>query len=167
MIILYFGHGKGKTSACLGQALRALGHRYRVAFGQYIKRPNRAGEQSMLKRLLREDFFANGCGFVKNATDLTKHRAAAQAMLAWAEEKAEHCWLLIIDEALYALEYGLLSEQDLRHLCGLCRTKGCHLVLSGRTAPPWLLALSDTATRLEEEKHPFASGGKAVLGIDY
>ena len=52
MILIYTGNGKGKTSACVGQALRALGQDMRVSFGQFMKKDVRAGEQIMLERLL-------------------------------------------------------------------------------------------------------------------
>ncbi|MBQ9537423.1 MAG: cob(I)yrinic acid a,c-diamide adenosyltransferase [Desulfovibrionaceae bacterium] len=62
MILLYTGPGKGKTCACVGQVLRALGQNLQVAFGQFIKREGQAGEQRFLKDLLRERFCACGAG---------------------------------------------------------------------------------------------------------
>ena len=63
MILIYTGNGKGKTSACVGQALRALGQDLRVGFGQFMKKDVHAGEQVMLQRLLGENYRAGGRGF--------------------------------------------------------------------------------------------------------
>ena len=63
MILVYTGNGKGKTSACAGQALRALGQGLEVRFAQFIKQDVGAGEQRLLRRLLGEGFFPGGEGF--------------------------------------------------------------------------------------------------------
>ena len=62
MILVYTGDGKGKTSACVGQTVRALGQDMAGAFGQFMKRDGQAGEQAMLGKLLGERFF-RGAGF--------------------------------------------------------------------------------------------------------
>ncbi|MBO4369090.1 MAG: cob(I)yrinic acid a,c-diamide adenosyltransferase [Desulfovibrio sp.] len=167
MILVYSGPGKGKTSACLGQALRALGHGYRVAFGQYIKRDGQAGEQRMLSNLLGDDFCANGLGFVKNCSDRAPHEKAARFLLSWAMGKAHEVWILILDEALYALEYGLLTKEDFCELMAFCQKQGCHLVLSGRVAPPWLIMMADMVSTIDSVKHPFSLGASAQKGLEY
>ena len=69
MILVYTGNGKGKTSACLGQVVRALGSGLRVAFAQFMKESGCAGEQQVLERLLGADFLAGGCGFSGGKTN--------------------------------------------------------------------------------------------------
>lgn len=69
MIIVYTGNGKGKTSACIGQAMRALGRDFAVGFGQFMKQPGCAGEQTVLARLLGDDFLAGGKGFLRREED--------------------------------------------------------------------------------------------------
>ena len=63
MILVYTGDGKGKTSACVGQAVRAMGQNLFVAFGQFMKRDGQAGEQAMLAKLLGEHFLPVGWAF--------------------------------------------------------------------------------------------------------
>lgn len=63
MILVYTGDGKGKTSACVGQTVRALGQNMVVAFGQFMKRDGQAGEQAMLAKLLGRAFFCRRAGF--------------------------------------------------------------------------------------------------------
>ena len=87
MIIVYTGNGKGKTSACIGQAMRALGRDFAVGFGQFMKQPGCAGEQTVLARLLGDDFLAGGKGFLRREEDRPAHREAALATLDWARQR--------------------------------------------------------------------------------
>ena len=167
MICVYTGAGKGKTSACLGQVLRALGHGKCVAFAQFIKRDGCAGEQALLHRLLGANFRADGLGFVKNCPDKALHCEAAKALLAWSRTILPTVWLLILDEVLYALHYELVTREALCELLACAQGAGTHLVLSGRHAPPWLVEISDLVTTLQPTKHPHSSGQKALLGLDY
>ncbi|MBQ7456417.1 MAG: cob(I)yrinic acid a,c-diamide adenosyltransferase [Desulfovibrio sp.] len=167
MIICYTGMGKGKTSACLGQALRALGHGYSVCFCQFIKRDHQSGEQSMLKRLLGDRFLANGVGMVSQAKDRSEHKKRAQQVLLFAHQHIPTTWLLILDELCVALSFGLIDTQACIDLLTFARSQHCHVIVSGRKAPPWLCAMADCVTVMENEKHPFQKGEKALKGIDY
>lgn len=168
MILIYTGPGKGKTSACVGQAVRALGQGLRVAFGQFMKRPDQAGEQVMLARLLGENFLASGAGFYRNEADYARHRQKVSELLHWAQERVETGLdMLVLDEALYALGHGLLEEAEVRELITLCAAHGCHLVLSGRGAPDWLVEMADIVSEIAEIRHIYAQGGKARPGIEF
>ena len=112
MILIYTGNGKGKTSACVGQALRALGQDMRVSFGQFMKKDVRAGEQIMLERLLGEDYRAGGLGFFRREEERQEHRAAALTLLDWARERLPRLDMLLLDESLYALRAGLLERAE-------------------------------------------------------
>ena len=163
MLLIYTGNGKGKTSACVGQALRALGQGLRVAFGQFMKRGDQAGEQEMLGELLGEGFLASGAGFYHN-TDYEKHREKATELMRWAGERLDHgVEMLILDEALYAL----MQEEELRELIKRCQDQDRHLVLSGRGAPAWAIELADIVSDITEVKHVYAQGGKARRGIEF
>lgn len=167
MLLIYTGHGKGKTSACLGQALRALGQGMKVAFAQFMKRPGKAGEQLMLEKLLNSDFLAGGLGFFRNEEDRDAHTRAAQNVLAFARARLEEVDMLILDEALYALSSGLINQEDLRILISSCENKNTHLVLSGRGSPDWLVEIADTVTEMKEIKHHFTAPTPQTPGIDY
>jgi cob(I)alamin adenosyltransferase len=167
MLLIYTGNGKGKTSACVGQAVRALGQRLAVAFGQFMKRGDQAGEQEMLKELLGDDFLASGAGFY-HGKDFDKHRQKAEELLRWAGEQLDHgVDMLILDEAIYALNNGLLLEDELRGIIDRCRDEDRHLVLSGRGAPAWMIDLADIVSDITEVKHVYANGGKARPGIEF
>ena len=167
MILVSTGEGKGKTCACVGQALRALGQGMAVAFGQFMKRECGAGEQLMLRRLLGPRFRAGGLGFLRHEEERPAHRAAALALLDWAREQAEDADMLVLDEALYALGAGILTREDLAPLLQSGRAPGRHLVLSGRGLPDWLAGEADLVTEMRERKHPWRKGIAAAPGIEF
>lgn len=167
MILVYAGRGKGKTSACLGQAVRALGHGMRVAFAQFMKRPGCAGEQEVLAGILGADFLAGGRGFFRDESDRPAHRAASLATLAWCRDRLETADLLVLDEALGALGRGLLEREELESLIHAARRASRHLAISGRDAPDWLTDLADMVTEMREIRHPHRQGLPAVRGVDF
>lgn len=167
MIFVYTGSGKGKTSACLGQVVRALGRGMNVAFAQFMKRDGEAGEQAFLRNCLGDNFLAGGAGFFRNEADRPLHRQAVEATLAWARERLPNMDVLILDESLYALGHKLLTKDELRDIFALCRKVECHLILSGRGFPDDMLAEVDLITEMREIKHPWCEGTPAVKGLDY
>lgn len=167
MIYVYTGNGKGKTSACIGQVVRARGRGLRVAFVQFMKRDGEAGEQTLLKELLGDAFFAAGEGFFRQETDRPKHRDAARRGLAWAESRTGQADVLIADEILYALGKKLLLEEEVKALIRHARAKETHLVLSGRGLPESLTPEVDLITEMMEIKHPWRTGQSAVPGLDF
>jgi cob(I)alamin adenosyltransferase len=168
MLLIYCGDGKGKTSASVGQSIRALGQGFRVAFGQFMKSREQAGEQKVLRELLGQDkFFAGGCGFFRQEEEKEKHRAAALKLLDWAFAQVPEVDMLVLDEALYALGYGLINEEELRRLLEDCKSQGKHLVLSGRGLPIWLEQEADLVTEMTLVKHPYDQGVQARKGIEF
>ncbi len=167
MLLIYTGNGKGKTSASVGQAVRAMGRGLKVAFAQFMKSDVKAGEQRILQQLLGEAFFIGGRGFYCDEPEKPMHREAALEALRWAQEKAAAQDMLVLDEALYALGSGLLVDEELRGLIKLCRDNNTHLVLSGRGVPPWLLAEADMVTEMQPVKHHYDQGIKAQKGIEF
>jgi cob(I)alamin adenosyltransferase len=167
MLLIYTGNGKGKTSACVGQTLRALGQDMHVAFGQFMKKDGQAGEQRMLSRLLGDGFRAGGKGFLRKEEDRPAHREAALAMFDWGMRQLEDVDMLVLDETLYALGCGILEETEVRALVDKARARGVHLVLSGRGLPEWLAAEADLITEMGEVKHPWQQGVTATKGIEY
>jgi cob(I)alamin adenosyltransferase len=167
MLLIYTGEGKGKTSAAVGQAVRAIGRGLNVAFAQFLKSSVRAGEQEILRSLLSDRFYIGGLGFYRDTAEKDKHAAAAGAVLAWALELAPKLDMLVLDEALYALNRDLLRAGDLCGLIRLCRFHDTHLVLSGRGLPEWLKLEADLVTEMIAVKHPYGSGVQAQSGIEF
>jgi cob(I)alamin adenosyltransferase len=166
MLIIYTGEGKGKTSAAVGQAVRALGRGLAVFFAQFIKKADQAGEQLILRDILKDRFYIGGLGFYLDETDKARHTAAARTTLDWALGRDVSGGLLVLDEALYALAAGLMEEADLREVLAFCRGHNTHLLLTGRHLPAWLALEADLITEMVPFKHPYIAGAKAVPGIE-
>lgn len=167
MILAYTGDGKGKTSACVGQTIRALGQGMDVAFAQFMKRDGQAGEQAMLSRLLGERFRAGGEGFFRDEEERPLHRRAALDTLAWAEERISGVDMLVLDESLYALGAGLLTREEMENVLEQAEKRQVHVALSGRGMPDWLKEAAHLITEMREIKHPWRQGVQAVRGIEF
>ena len=164
LIYNFTGNGKGKTSAALGVALRALGWGWNIAFLQFVKGDRETGEKRFFERYFPEIEFTQ-LGFTRTCYD---HVGAAQA--GW-ERAAEllHSFsgeLLILDELNIALAQELISVDS---VISALQTKRADLnvVITGRGAPPELLAICDLVSELGEIKHPYKSGVPARKGLDY
>lgn len=168
MIVVYTGEGKGKTSAAMGQMVRALGHDLRVGCAQFMKRDEVAGEQAFWRNRLGQDLYIGGLGFFRNQAELPKHRQAALRTLEWALGRIRQgVQVLVLDEILYALGAGLVEQEELLALLDEAKAREVHLILTGRGLPDWLRRPADLITEMTPRKHPFDQGQGAMLGIDY
>ena len=177
LIVVYTGDGKGKTSAALGAAMRALGHGWRVLVIQFFKGdwPVVYGELEMAKRLYPQfEVLQLGRGFVKIMGDkkpFGEHVEAAQAALQLTRERMESGQydLLILDEINYALGYLDFKLIELADVLELLRTKPpeMHIILTGRNAHPQIIEMADLVTEMREVKHPMKQGIPAQQGLDY
>ncbi|MBI4354691.1 MAG: cob(I)yrinic acid a,c-diamide adenosyltransferase [Candidatus Omnitrophica bacterium] len=169
LIMIYTGEGKGKTTAALGLAFRALGYRWRVAMVQFIKGKWKTGEDKMCEQLKgRIDGFRMGEGF----TWITKNyeRDVATARKAWEKclevLKDERYRVVIFDELNYVLKYNFLPVEEIVEALKQ-KPAQTHVIITGRDAPAELIELADLVTEMREIKHPFRAGLKAQPGIDY
>ena len=177
LLIVYTGNGKGKTTAALGAAFRALGHGWRVLVIQFFKGdwPVVFGEVEMGKRLSPQfEILQLGKGFVKHMGDkkpFEEHRAAAQEALRVAKEKISSGQydLVVLDELIYAIDYAGVQLVTLEEVLALLDAKppSLHLILTGRNAPQALLDRADLVTEMREIKHPWQQKIPAQQGIDY
>ena len=76
------------------------------------------------------------------------------------------CGLLVLDEVMATLKYGLVEEKALRELLEL-PPEGVELVLTGRDAPGWMLERADYITEMKKLRHPYDRGVAAREGIEY
>ena len=177
LTIVYTGNGKGKTSAALGAAMRALGHGWRVLIIQFFKGdwPVVYGELELAKKLYPQfEVLQFGRGFVKIMGDkkpFEEHVEAAKAALTLTRERmlSGQYDLIILDEVIYALGYLDFKLIDLKDVLQLIREKPpqMHLILTGRNAPPEIVEAADLVTEMMEIKHPMKKGIPAQQGIDY
>jgi len=170
LIIVHTGPGKGKTTAALGLALRAVGSGLRVLMVQFIKGSWHYGELDAAAAF-GDKFVIRpmGKGFVKlgGEIDPAQKQAAAEAW-GFAREKifSGEYDMIILDEINYAISYGLLPVGP---VLDTLKTKpeAVHVVLTGRNANPEVVELADLVTEMREVKHPYQKGIEAQRGIEY
>ena len=170
LILVFTGHGKGKTTAALGMALRTLGHGKKVAIVQFIKGGWEPGEAKAL-RVFGDSlqWHSFGEGFTWETQDREKDSYLVEK--SW--EKALHYLadpqqkLVILDEINIALKLGYLDLKDV--FKGLrTRPTLTHVALTGRSAPKELIEKADLVTEMGMIHHPFKEQGvKAQEGIEY
>jgi cob(I)alamin adenosyltransferase len=168
VIVVYTGEGKGKTSAAVGQCIRALGRGLSVAFGQFMKKPGQAGEQKLLAELLDSRFMASGAGFYRDTSDFEPHRSRAAFLLAAVEQWLElDLDMIVLDEALYALGAGLVTREELERILDRADAGATHVVLTGRGLPDWLEQRADIVSEVKPLKHAYDKGSGPVPGIEF
>ncbi|HUA76732.1 MAG TPA: cob(I)yrinic acid a,c-diamide adenosyltransferase [Acetobacteraceae bacterium] len=168
LLIVHTGDGKGKTTAAIGLAVRALGRGKSVRFFQFMKvGVARFGEHRALEQL-GLPLEGLGDGFSWKSKDLD--RSADLAREGWKRAAAaiasgEH-FLVVLDEITYPLIYGWMElEPVLATLRG--RPEQVHVVVTGRRCPPALIEIADTVTEMRLVKHAFAAGIPAQQGIEH
>lgn len=168
LVVVYTGHGKGKTTAALGIVFRALGRGMRVAVVQFIKGKWKTGERVFAEKLEGLEFHVMGRGFTWESDDLSRDKGGAVAAWELARgfiESGERD-VVVLDEITYALHYGFLSLDDV--LASLrARPPHVHVVITGRNAPDPMLDMADLVTEMKAVKHPYERGVPAQLGIDF
>lgn len=170
LVQLYTGEGKGKTTAALGQAVRAIGQGLRVYIIQFMKGNEDTGEWQVfrtLSPLCRIEHFGRK-GWVALNGDRREDRAEAKKGFARAAEViAGGKWdVVILDELVTAVTFGLLGEDDVLSLLDQKPGK-TELVLTGHQAGERLVARADLVTEMRALKHPYERGIVARRGIEY
>ncbi len=171
LLIVFTGNGKGKTSAAMGVALRAVGQGFRVLMIQFIKGSWHYGELDAAKMLGGAfEIRPMGRGFVKVGTERPDPEDVRLVEQAWsAGVEAMHSGryeLIVFDEINYAVNYGMLAaDRMLADLAG--RPAALHVICTGRNAHPRLIEAADLVSEIKEIKHPFQQGILAQRGIDY
>ncbi|CCO08569.1 cob(I)yrinic acid a,c-diamide adenosyltransferase [Desulforamulus hydrothermalis] len=170
LVLVFTGDGKGKTTAALGLALRAWGHNRQVLMLQFIK-GRICGEHLAARRLqpgLQIKPLGQGFVNLKDPLATARQRQAATQALQQAAEaiRSGRYQLVILDEILYALKYGLVAADDVLELLDN-RPDSLHLVLTGRDAPPEIIQRAHLVTEMKEIKHPYRQGIPAQEGIEY
>ncbi|MBA3516226.1 MAG: cob(I)yrinic acid a,c-diamide adenosyltransferase [Rhizobiales bacterium] len=169
LLIVHTGKGKGKSTAAFGMVFRALGHGFKVGIVQFVKGRWETGERAALEKF-GEQVTINtmGEGFTWETQDRARDIAAARA--AWEKAKAlvmddEHR-LVVLDELNIVLRYDYL---DLAEVLEVLRARPLmkHVVVTGRNAKDELIEAADLVTEMEQVKHPFRSGVKAQVGIEF
>lgn len=169
MVLLYTGNGKGKSTAAFGQAMRAIGHGWRVCIIQFIKAKETTGEAKGFAELTDKiEFHIKGTGFIFKAGDREEVVKAAREAFDFARDKimSGDYRMVVLDEFTYLLTHGMVEWEEVKDLFEQ-RPADVHLVITGRSDNKQLVEAVDLVTEMKEIKHPYQSGGKARKGIEF
>ncbi len=167
MIQVYTGDGKGKTTAALGLALRALGAGLKVYIGQFIK-GNSCSELKILEKIpnVKIEQYGSGC-FIKHRLKQRDIDLACRGLKRAKQiiTKGEYD-LVILDEINIALHVGFLKVNEVIDLLK-STPKDIELILTGRWAHPKILKFVDLVSEIKDIKHYYKRGIKARKGIEF
>lgn len=169
MMHIYYGDGKGKTTAALGLALRWVGRGGKVVIAQFLKGAD-SGERVALQAFPNVTLLPvpERMPFLWNMTPEEREQAAetAQDMLQRSCALTDERTLLVLDELCGAVETGLILE-ELADRCLNQLPQGAEVVMTGRNPPSKWLEQADYVTELCARKHPYERGIQARKGVEY
>jgi cob(I)alamin adenosyltransferase len=168
LVLIATGDGKGKTTAAMGTALRALSRDWKVCVVQFLKSGKwKSGEARMLGDLGAE-WHTMGDGFTWEVDDL--ERSADMARSAWAVAKeaiaSGRYQLVVLDEITYPINWGWLNPADVTTSIA-SRPAKVNIFVTGRDAPASLVEIADTVTDMQNVKHAYEAGIREAKGIDF
>ena len=171
LVIVHTGKGKGKSSAAFGMIFRCIAHDLKCGVVQFIKGGMDTGERNLITTHFgdRCDFHTMGEGFTWETQD--RERDIAAAVAAWEKAKdlirdpAYH--MVLLDEINIALRYGYIDLAEVLAFLEDEKPAMTHVVLTGRNAADELIEKADLVTEMSLIKHPFRSGIKAQIGVEF
>ncbi len=169
LVMVHTGEGKGKTTAALGVLFRAHGQGLRVCMIQFLK--HEAGNWGEYKtaRKLGIEWIKTGDGFTWTSRDMDE--TVAKALHGWqlAQEKiaSGEYDLVVLDEFTYPMKYGWIEADQVVQWLAEHKPPLTHVIVTGRDAPPALVAHADLVTEMVKVKHPFDQGIRAQKGIEF
>src|SRR4051794_3259124 len=169
LIIVNTGDGKGKTTAALGLAFRALGSGFKVFMVQYIKGKWKTGEKKLADRLAPDiEIRPMGDGFTWDTKDPAQDIATTLKIWEVSQDaiRSGRYDLVILDEINVVMKLGYLDPQVVVDFLK-SRDPRQHVVLTGRGAPESIVELADLVSEIVPIKHPYKQGVKAQLGIEF
>ncbi|MGC1782667.1 MAG: cob(I)yrinic acid a,c-diamide adenosyltransferase [Acidobacteriaceae bacterium] len=171
LILINTGPGKGKTTAAMGTALRAVGNGMRVLMLQFLKGSWHYGELDAVEAFGGKWVMKQmGRGFVKIGGAETDPEDIRMVETAWEEARQAILsgeWdMVVLDEINYAIGYGMLDPAKVVEALQQ-KPEMVHVILTGRNAHPSLVEIADTVTEMREVKHAYQKGILAQRGIEY
>jgi len=169
LVIVHTGKGKGKSTAAMGLAMRAIGHGMRVGIVQFVKGVWETGERDVLAKF--PDLVtikAMGEGFTWETQDRGRDIKAAETAWTVAKEMIadETYKMVILDELNIVLRYNYIELADVIETLKQ-KPRDLHVVVTGRNAKGDLIEIADLVTEMTMVKHPFRSGVKAQKGVEF
>ncbi|MCY4179685.1 MAG: cob(I)yrinic acid a,c-diamide adenosyltransferase [Litoreibacter sp.] len=171
LVIVHTGKGKGKSSAAFGMIFRCIAHGMQCGVVQFIKGGMSTGERDLILGKFNDicAFHTMGEGFTWETQDKSRDIEMAQA--AWEKAKElirdEANTMVLLDEINIALRYDYIDVNEVVQFLSEEKPEMTHVVLTGRNAKEELIEIADLVTEMELVKHPFRSGIKAQIGVEY
>lgn len=171
LIMIHTGKGKGKSSAAFGMIFRHIAHDMKCAVVQFIKGGMSTGERDLITSKFSDicAFHTMGEGFTWETQD--KERDIEMAQAAWAKAKElirdDSNHMILLDEINIALRYDYIDVTEVVAFLQTEKPEMTHVVLTGRNAKEELIEIADLVTEMELVKHPFRSGIKAQIGVEF
>ena len=170
LIVVHTGKGKGKSTAAFGMIFRHIAHGMPCAVVQFIKGGMSTGERDLITTKFNDlcEFHTMGEGFTWETQDKARDIEMAQA--AWEKSKElirSGKSMVLLDEINIALRYDYIPIEDVVEFLETEKPEMTHVVLTGRNAKDELIEIADLVTEMELKKHPFRSGIKAQIGVEY
>ena len=171
LVLVHTGKGKGKSSAAFGMIFRCIAHQLPCAVEQFIKGGMDTGERNLVTAHFGDicQFHTMGEGFTWETQDRERDIAAATA--AWEKAKElirdERYHMVLLDEINIALRYGYIPLDEVIAFLETEKPEMTHVVLTGRNAADELIEIADLVTEMALVKHPFRSGIKAQIGVEF
>ena len=171
LVIDHTGKGKGKSTAAFGMIFRCIAHGLPSGVVQFIKGGLDTGERNLITTHFGDtcQFYTMGEGFTWETQDKERDIEAAQA--AWGKAKeliaSGELHMVLLDEINIAMRYGYVDEAEVLAFLEDSKPPMTHVVLTGRNASDTLIEAADLATEMTLLKHPFRSGIKAQIGVEF
>ena len=171
LVVVHTGKGKGKSSAAFGMIFRCIAHDMKCAVVQFIKGGMSTGERDLILGKFSDtcSFHTMGEGFTWETQDRDRDVEMAQA--AWEKAKEltrdDSHKMVLLDEINIALRYDYIDINEVVTFLTEEKPHMTHVVLTGRNAKVELIEIADLVTEMELVKHPFRSGIKAQIGVEY
>ena len=171
LVIVHTGKGKGKSTAAFGMIFRHIAHGRQCAVVQFIKGGMSTGERDLILDRFSDlcAFHTMGEGFTWETQDKSRDIEMAQA--AWAKAKElildEKNHMVLLDEINIAIRYEYIDATEVAAFLGAHKPPMTHVVLTGRNAADEIIEIADLVTEMELVKHPFRSGVKAQIGVEF
>jgi len=169
LIIVHTGKGKGKSTAAMGLAVRAIGNGMKVGLVQFVKGKWETGERQVLEKFPDLCVMkAMGEGFSWETQDRERDIAAARQAWEMAKEMINDPSfnMVILDELNIVLRYGNLPLDEVIEVLQN-KPEMLHVAVTGRNAKDELIEIADLVTEMTQIKHPFRSGVRAQVGIEF
>jgi len=168
-IHIYYGDGKGKSTAAFGLALRAIGHNCSVVAVQFLKSGD-SGEVQIYRQLQKTTYFGGmpikKFTFQMTEEELLDTRVWLNDMFKKGIAASEKAGILILDEIIDAYELNLL-DHELLHQFLQQHPSRLEIIMTGHSLPRDVAPYADYITCMKKEKHPYDSGIPARMGIEF